>query len=177
MLAWAKMCWMKYEAMDVRFVDINSREYASLCELRYRVFFQDRELPKELILDEHERTSWYAVVTAPISAEVTSLEITSPEVIACGRLTALTADEFQISQMAVDSAWQSRKLGSSIITALLEKAVSLGAKAVILDARSRAIGFYQRFGFQVVSAEFPSAKTGTPHVLMRKILNPLPEYP
>jgi predicted GNAT family N-acyltransferase len=158
---------MKYEAMDVRFVDINSREYASLCELRYRVFFQDRELPKELIFDEHERTSWYAVVTAPGSAEV----------IACGRLTALAADEFQISQMAVDSAWQGRKLGSSIITALLEKAVSLGAKAVILDARSRAIGFYQRFGFQVVSAEFPSAKTGTPHVLMRKILNPLPEYP
>lgn len=161
MLKWAKMCWMKFKAMDVRFVEIDSREYASLCKLRYRVFFQDRGFPQAIIFDEHEHTSWYAVVASS----------GSDEVVACGRLTALATGEFQISQMAVDPSWQGKKLGSTVMMALLKKAEDLGATSVILDARSSAIGFYQRFGFQVSSEEFPSAKTGTPHVIMRKRVN------
>jgi predicted GNAT family N-acyltransferase len=146
--------------MQVRFIPIGSPEYDSLCDLRYRVFFQERGFPKDILFDPHEASSLYAVITAPDSRSA----------VACGRLTALTATEWQISQMAVAPDWQGKKLGSAILVALLNKATELGADVVCVDARTSAIGFYERFGFRVASAEFPSAKTGTPHVIMRKLM-------
>lgn len=144
--------------MNVQFIQTDSSEYQSLCDLRYRVFFQERGFPRSIIFDEHESTSWYAAIVATNSTDV----------LACGRLTALTAEKYQISQMAVDPNWQGQKLGQAILLALLEKAANQGARTVVADARTSAIGFYQRCGFVVVSDEFPSAKTGTPHVIMQR---------
>jgi predicted GNAT family N-acyltransferase len=116
--------------MDVRFAEINSPEYFSLCDLRYRVFFQARSFPRDLIFDSDEQSSWHAVVTLENSTDA----------IACGRLTLLSAEECKISQMAVDPLWQGKGLGSAIMAALLAKAIDLGAKSAVVDARSSAIG-------------------------------------
>ena len=115
-------------------------------------------LPKTIVFDVHEKPSWYAVVTMAHSTDV----------LACGCLTALTTEEYQISQMAVEPAWQGKKLGKTILLILLEKASNANAKSVIVDARTSAIGFYKRHGFVIVSDEFPSAKTGIPHIIMRR---------
>ena len=53
---------LQQESMIVRFVEIDSSEYLSLCDLRYRVFFQEHRLPREIIFDQYENTSWYAVI-------------------------------------------------------------------------------------------------------------------
>jgi hypothetical protein len=144
--------------MIARFVEIDSPEYLSLCDLRYRVFFQERRLPREIIFDQYEDISWYAVITMANSSSV----------LACGRLTPLASNQYQISQMAVEPSWQGQKLGGAIMTALLEKAIDSGAKVLVVDARTSAIGFYERFGFVVMSEEFPSSKTGIPHVIMQR---------
>ena len=60
------------------------------------------------------------------------------------------------------------------MVALEEKAGGLGGKTLVLDARTHAIEFYKRFGFQTISEVFASGKTGMLHVTMQKYIRSAP---
>lgn len=55
-------------------------------------------------------------------------------------------------------------MGSALLKALLEIAKQQGFKRVFLNSQVRAIGFYSRHGFEVISGPFMDA--GIPHVKM-----------
>jgi predicted GNAT family N-acyltransferase len=146
--------------MEVRFVTPQDPEYPYLCALRYRLFFQAHHLPKDILFDAQETCSLHAVITHD----------ETPSVLAYGRLTPASDQVFQISQMVVAPEWQHQGLGRAIVAALLEHAAAHRAHTILLDARTDAMGFYQKLGFERTSDVFPSAKTGVPHVRMQKKL-------
>jgi predicted GNAT family N-acyltransferase len=144
--------------MNPKFVSINGPEYSNICELRYRLFFAEHNLPFNIWFDDKESASLHVIIAGN----------NENEVLAYGRMTQTDTHEFRISQMVVEPTWQRKGLGRAIMMALIDKADSLGGKTLIIDARTHAIEYYKRFGFEQISGVFPSQKTGIPHVTMQK---------
>lgn len=88
------------------------------------------------------------------------------ELIAYGRLSALGSEDFQISQMVVSPSYQGQGYGVKLLLELIRTAESRGAKAIVLIARTTAIGFYVKQGFQQVGQVYSSSSTGIPHIKM-----------
>jgi predicted GNAT family N-acyltransferase len=85
---------------------------------------------------------------------------------------------YKICQMVVKPRYQGQNFGSRILLFLIEQAKQESAIAkrrrsliaLTLDARTTAVGFYQKFGFQTHGTQFPSATTGILHITMNKKL-------
>ncbi|MFT6807650.1 MAG: putative GNAT family N-acyltransferase [Saprospiraceae bacterium] len=76
-----------------------------------------------------------------------------------------------ISQMAVDKDYQlNMGISKSILLEFISKCDLHKVKRVELRARESAIGFYQKYGFNVVGEKHTSQKTGIVHQKMRLIL-------
>ena len=67
--------------------------------------------------------------------------------VAVGRLHFNSIREAQVRYMAVATGQQRRGFGSRLLNALEEKAASLGAAGIVLDARETALGFYRKQGY------------------------------
>ncbi len=121
----------------------------SLREVRTRVFIEEQKVPKELEWDELDETCIHA------------LAIADDKPIGTGRLTT----DGHIGRMAVLAEWRGRGVGAALLSHLMEAARDRGDDFCELNAQVSAIGFYERFGFQVRGEEFMDA--GIPHRLMR----------
>jgi len=91
--------------------------------------------------------------------------------VAVGRLQFNSIREARIRYMAVAVGQQRRGFGSRMLQALEDRAASLGAASILLDARETALGFYRKRGY---SAEGPGhvLYNSISHVRMRKLLRP-----
>ncbi|MCP4985752.1 MAG: GNAT family N-acetyltransferase [Colwellia sp.] len=138
----------------IHLIDINSELYKQAIELRYELFFKEHALPKSIIFDNKEVESKHLAISE------------ADRLIAYGRLTALSDSNYQISQMVVSTKYQSQGFGSNLLSELLNKAVSSGAKNITLNARLSALGLYQKYGFVKNGSVFKSESTGVPHVSM-----------
>ena len=89
--------------------------------------------------------------------------------VAVGRLHFNSIREAQVRYMAVAVEQQRRGFGRRILQALEQKAATLGAACIVLDAREAALGFYVRQGY---SAEGPGHMLYNciSHIRMRKTL-------
>jgi len=88
--------------------------------------------------------------------------------------TARLLPDGHIGRMAVLANWRRRGVGSLLLAELVAAARELKHQAVELSAQTHAIGFYRRFGFEVVSGEYLEA--GIPHRAMRmSLFKPQPE--
>ena len=67
--------------------------------------------------------------------------------------------------MAVLAAARGRGVGTAILRELLAAAKERGHAEIEISAQTHALGFYERFGFVAVGAEYPDA--GIPHRTMR----------
>ena len=76
--------------------------------------------------------------------------------------------------MAVIKEWRGRGVGGAILAELIAAAREARHSMVELSAQTHAIGFYRRYGFEVVSEEYLDA--GIPHRTMRlSLFRPRPE--
>lgn len=91
-------------------------------------------------------------------------------VIAYGQLVPHDSQIYQICQMVVKPKYQKQNIGGTILTALIDLAIKENAIALTLNSRLTAVGFYQKFGFQIHGLQFPSIITGVPHITMNKRL-------
>ncbi len=134
--------------------------YWKAAQLRSEIFYPDQVYSKdwfrERLCDELEDGSFHVVIED------------EGAVLAYGRLSQTGEGKCRISQMVVRKEWQNRGLGRRIFEVLLEKAKEMGWKFVWLNARIHAVGFYEKFGFTVVSDEFLSERSGLPHVRMER---------
>ena len=128
--------------------------YQQARNLRYSLFFEAYDLPENILDDEKE----------PLSSHVAMSE--GALLIGYGRLTRLDATTFQVSQMVIAPEHQSSGYGSMLLKELIERAVSSGARTVILNARATAARFYEKQGFTREGELFHSSSTGVPHVRM-----------
>ncbi len=144
--------------MQLKFIEINSPEYIQGCKLRYKLFFAEHNLPFCTVYYHHESIGFHAVIIID----------DTDKVIAYGILKPGENKVYQIHQMVVEPSYQKQGFGKTIMQALVDKATTQQAQAIILEARTTAIDFYRKFGFEVVSREYPSKKTGVLHVTMLK---------
>jgi predicted GNAT family N-acyltransferase len=141
-------------------IEYGGDRYHQAVQLRYRLFYQEHNIPLAAIFDPQEAQDWHLAML---------LDRTN-QVVAYGRLSQNSATEFQIYQMVVEPTYQGCGLGKSILQALMELAVEQGAEWVILNARVEKAGFYQKHGFQPEGKVFESSMTGIPHIKMQKFL-------
>jgi hypothetical protein len=122
--------------------------------VRFAVFVEEQCVPPEIELDEWDSASDHALATDDTG-----------RVIATGRLLP----DGHIGRMAVLQQWRGQGVGAKILATLLGRAAERGMKCVMLNAQTQARGFYARFGFTQVGAEFMEA--GIPHVAMERRLD------
>ncbi|MGB3650894.1 MAG: GNAT family N-acetyltransferase [Rivularia sp. (in: cyanobacteria)] len=144
--------------MQLQFIDTNSPEYLQACKIRYQLFFAEHNLPFSTVYYHRESIAIHAVIKTDDTNEV----------IAYGILTPGENKVYQIHQMVVEPSYQKQGLGKMIMQTLIDKAKTQQARSIILEARTTAVDFYRKFGFEVVSREYPSKKTGVLHVTMLK---------
>jgi len=128
--------------------------YRKAFELRHMLFFAPHGLPREIVNDEAENKSTHMAISD------------DSKLIAYGRITELESGCFQISQMVVCPKFQSQGYGTQLLNAIVRIAKNKGAKKIVLNARTTAIGLYRKQGFREVGAVFNSDCTGVPHIKM-----------
>jgi len=70
---------------------------------------------------------------------------------------------WRLRGMAVATARQTGGVGTQVLAAAVRAACEGGARLMWANARSSALGFYLRHGWEVAGEEFLTADTGLPH--------------
>jgi GNAT superfamily N-acetyltransferase len=70
---------------------------------------------------------------------------------------------WRLRGMAVDPSRQGTGVGAAVLGSAVGAAEEAGAPLLWANARSTAIGFYERHGWRVVGEEFIAADSGLPH--------------
>jgi ribosomal protein S18 acetylase RimI-like enzyme len=73
---------------------------------------------------------------------------------------------WQLRGMATASQRQGEGIGSRLVAAVLDEVRQRGGRIVWCDARTPAVGFYERHGFVTDGTEFVHPETGIPHYRM-----------
>ena len=126
--------------------------------IRELVFVREQGVPLELEWDEQDPRCDHALAYAADGTAVGT-----------GRLLP----GGHVGRMAVLKDWRGKGVGAALLHALVEHARKRGHASVRLNAQISAAGFYQRYGFDAVGAEFMEA--GIAHVAMQCALTPNPD--
>jgi predicted GNAT family N-acyltransferase len=143
----------------VRIVEIEpgSAVYGEARELRYDALYAVLDLPRSLVEDADGST--YSHFAA----------LSDGRLVGYARLH-LEGGDSHAYQVVVVEEMRRAGVGRALMDALAVRARAEGRDVLELDARDYAVGFYERLGYEVVSDEFLSRRTGTPHRKMRRVL-------
>lgn len=133
------------------------KEFLEYYDLRWRILRAPWNQSKGSEKDELENQSIHLIA------------IENNKIIGCGRAHFNTAEEAQIRFMAVESNWQFKGIGKSILIELEKLIIQKGAKRIILNARENVIKFYQKNGYSVIKQSY-TLFGKINHFLMEKIL-------
>ena len=112
-------------------------EFQYYYDLRWKILRAPWNQPRGSEQDELEPSSRHLMVIDSKQA-----------VIAVGRLHFNSIREAQIRYMAVDVIQQRKGVGSLLLNALEQMAVTLGAAHIVMDARESALRFYRKHGYE-----------------------------
>lgn len=124
------------------------KDIAEIRRIREAVFIAEQSVPPELEWDADDASAVHFL----------ALEGDFP----IG--TARLLPDGHIGRVSVLKDWRGLKVGDALMQAVIGEAEKRGLKQQMLSAQVQATAFYERLGFQVVSAEFLEA--GIPHVDM-----------
>ena len=112
-------------------------EIDSYYDLRWRVLREPWSQERGQERDEHEPEAIH------LGAWIGN------RLVGVGRLHFISPDTAQIRYMAVEPEMQGRRIGSRILEELELRAQQRDAKRILLNARDRAVRFYQQHGYSV----------------------------
>ena len=124
-----------------------------LRSIREAVFIQEQGVPAHLEWDGLDEVSHHVLA---LSA--------NGDAIGCGRITP----DGKIGRIAVLQAWRCKRVGSTMLEALLNYAHSQDYQVLELHAQIKAVQLYRRFDFTEVGEVFMDA--GIPHIKMQLYL-------
>lgn len=132
-------------------------EFKAYYKLRHEVLRKPWGKPEGSEKDEIEDSAIHAAL------------FDNKKLIAVGRLQANDSTTGQVRYMAVDPEFQNKGTGGIVLNYLEEKAVEIGLKKVILQAREEALNFYLKNGYRVKEKSFLMYES-IQHYLMEKNL-------
>ena len=133
------------------------QEFEAYYDLRWRVLRAPWTQPKESEKDEYE------------SAAVHLIAWLDGRMAGVGRVHFPAPHEAQIRYMAVEPELQGQGIGGAILEALESSARGRGVQTVVLNARSTALGFYEKHGYRATEASEVLFES-IPHWRMSKAL-------
>lgn len=125
--------------------------------IRQAVFVDEQGIAADLVVDDADATALHAVAYNRLGLPVAS-----------GRLLRREPGLAQIGRMATLPTVRGAHLGAGVLHGLMERARERGDRAVMLQAQTTAVGFYERHGFVREGGVFEAA--GVPHQAMRRAL-------
>ena len=146
------------EKIEVGLIEPDSRKYHLACQLRYKLFFAEHDLPWEVVDERSDANVSHAAI------------LIKDRLVAYGQVVRGSDRIYRICQMVVEPDYQKQNLGRKILSTLIEIAQREGAIALTLHARLTAVGFYQKLGFKTFGEPFPSTTTGVLHIGMNQQL-------
>jgi N-acetylglutamate synthase-like GNAT family acetyltransferase len=90
------------------------------------------------------------------------------KMLGCCILTKLENSTARLRQMAVQNNLQGKGVGASIMNFAENVAKDKGYHKIILHARDTVIGFYEKFGYNIVGKQF--VEVNIPHHIMEKTI-------
>lgn len=142
-----------------KIIEHGSSEYDEIINLRYKILREPLGLSfSENDLSE-DRKSFLLALFMPVRNKI----------IACCILTPIDKKIIKLRQMAVDDSIQKSGMGTAILSFAEYVAVKEGFGRIELNAREAAVGFYQKYDYDILSDKF--MEVGIPHYKMRKQLN------
>ena len=142
--------------MAIKVIDHGSKEYKQMVALRQLLLRK----PLGLTFDEEE-----------LNAEKNDILIgcfDEDKMEGCCLLTKVEPGILRLRQMAVVSGLQGKGMGRAILQFAENIARDRGFKTIVMHARKTAVGFYEKLGYKITSAEF--LEISIPHYLMEKML-------
>ena len=137
-------------------IEFGSEKYSSACRLRETVL----RIPLGLVLSEDD-----------LRGEDKQLHFGlffGEQLVACVVAVPLSANEAKIRQIAVDPSCQRQGLASEMMRQLEKNLAARGFISLSMHARSSAIDFYKKLGYEPVGEEF--IEVTIPHRRMIKKL-------
>ena len=123
-------------------------------DLRWRILREPWTAQRETARDEFEDTAYHLMAFC------------GEQLVGVGRLHFNSAEEAQVRYMAVEDSFQGSGVGGTILVALEKQACERGARRIVLNARERAVRFYEKHGYR--QTEQGSELFGISHWEMEK---------
>jgi predicted GNAT family N-acyltransferase len=142
-------------AVTFREIFYGTREYRIECRLREEVL----RMPLGLRLSDED-----------LADEANQLHFglfgPEDELVACAVAVKISPTEARIRQMAVGPAHRGKGLGRRLMRELEDDLESRGFRKFALNARTSAVGFYEKLGYGRIGEEFVDVTV--PHVRMSR---------
>lgn len=149
---------MTEEKIDIHIIEYCSEDYKQSLALRHKVL----------------RKPWgHSIEEDDLDHEANDLLLgafAGERLIGFGTLVWLEGGTAQVRYMAIDEVWRKHGIGSRILSALEETARSADKSKMILNAREKAIPFYEKHGYKVTGELIVPPFIPIPHALMEKEL-------
>lgn len=115
------------------------QQFEQYYHLRYLTLRQPWGQPKGSERADDDATATHAMLVSD-----------SGEAIGVCRLHLQTPQEAQLRFMGIHENYQGKGLGKLLLDYLEEKARAMGATTIVLQAREKAVSFYERNGYAIV---------------------------
>ena len=145
--------------MDFIIISFNTPEYKEMVDLRTKILREPLSLSfteKELKNDEEDILFGAFLPNGG-------------RLVACCILKPLENGEVKLRQMAVDEDQQGKGMGTAMLSFAEYAATREGFLKITLHAREVAVGFYQKYGYEIIGEPF--VEVGISHYKMVKIIS------
>ena len=135
-------CSSDSKRMEVRAPNTDI-EFEAYYDLRWRVLRMPWGEARGTEYDDHEEKATHVAAFHD-----------SKKLVGVGRLQLVEGSLGQVRYMAVEPDFRKQGVGQSILFQLETKAREQGMKAIVLDAREHAVGFYIKNGYKVTGSSY-----------------------
>ncbi len=142
--------------MALKQIDYNTTAYKQMVQLRMDIL--RKPLGLSFTKEELEKEKDDILIAA----------FDEDKILGCCILTKVNTKMVRLRQMAVQKNLQGKGIGESIISFAENLARDKGFKTLMMHARDTAIGFYEKFGYNIKGEQFEEVKTK--HHIMEKML-------
>ena len=145
--------------MAIQIIDFGSEPYMQMLQLRNQILRK----PLGLELSKPD--------TVEDERDILIGCFENDKIMGCCMLKKVDKQTMRLRQMAVNSGLQGKGVGRALVNFAENIALDFGYTTMMLHARSSAVGFYQKLGYQVTGEPF--MEVSLPHRLMEKKLERL----
>lgn len=110
--------------------------------LRKQVFASEQNYPEDKLFDDKENSADFLAF------------FDEGKAVGCGRFYKEDETDYHIDNIAFGKEMRGKGMGKKLVLSLVEECRKKGAERVTVNARTDAVGFYEKCGFAVCGCEF-----------------------